>query len=204
MATNKINGKCYIGQTVGSLKKRKRKHISCSLNNSDDLYFHNAIKKYGVGSFEWAVLDECNTVDDLAKLETHYIKFYGTFGEGYNLTCGGDGGSLGFKHSEESKLKMSLAKKGKMPSEATIIGRKNKEVSEEIKLKLSEINRGKKVSEETLKKISGANHHAAHSVIVNGKYFSTLIDAAKFLGVVQTTVCNRIKRKVIGYEYVNV
>ena len=202
MATNKINGKQYVGQTVGSLKERRRKHVSCSLNNSDNIYFHNAIRKYGIDLFKWAVIDECDTADDLAKLEIYYIKLYGTFDKGYNLTCGGDGGSLGFKHSEGSKLQMSLAKKGKKPSEATIMGRKNKKVSEETKRKLSEINRGKNLSEETLKKISGENNHNSRSVIVNGKHFSTLINAAKYLGVVQTTIINRIKRGVDGYKYV--
>lgn len=210
MATNKVNGKSYVGQTVSSLKKRKQQHISCSLNDSDNLHFHNAIKKHGFGSFDWTILDECGNIKDLSKLEIHYIKLYSTFEKGYNLTRGGDGGRLGFKHSEKSKLRMSLAKKGKKPSEATIRGRKNKKVTEETKRKLSEMNKGKNnpmygtsPSEETLKKISGKNNHGSRGVLINGNYFSTLTDAAKSLGVVKTTITNRLKRKVSGYSYVN-
>lgn len=210
MAENRINGKSYVGQTVGSLEKRKQTHISCSLNDSDNLYFHNAIKKHGVESFNWVILDECDNTKDLAELEIYYIKFYGTFEKGYNLTRGGDGGSLGFKHSEESKLRMSLAKKGKKPSEATIKGRKNKKVSKELKQKLSEMNKGKNnpmygksPSEKTLKKLSGRSNHNSCAVVINGNYFPTFTDAAKFLGVVKTTISNRLKRNVEGYSYIN-
>ena len=68
MVTNKINGKAYIGKTIGSLKKRKQKHISCSLHNSDNYHFHNAIKKHGPESFEWMILDECDDFDTLNRL----------------------------------------------------------------------------------------------------------------------------------------
>lgn len=210
MAENRTNGKSYVGQTVGSLRRRKQEHINCSLNNNDNLYFHNAIKKHGVGAFDWTVLDRCDNTKDLSKLEIYCIKLYDTFEKGYNLTCGG-GGSLGFNHSEESKLRMSLAKKGKKPSEETIRGRRNKKVSEELKRKLSKMNKGKNhpmygtsLSEKTLKKLSGENNHNSCGVTVNGNYFPTLITAAKSIGVVQTTIVNRIKRKVKGYKYVNV
>lgn len=183
MVKNKINGKMYIGQTINSLEKRKWKHINCALRKIDNIYFHNALRKYGADLFEWTVIDRCATIEQLNKLEIFYIGFHNTFGEGYNLTEGGDG-SMGRKYSELSKLKMSIAKKGKIPSEATIMGRRNK-----------------KVSEETLEKISGENNHSARGVIINGERFPTLIAAAKSLGVVHTTITNRIRKKVKGYSY---
>lgn len=41
-AVNKINNKCYIGQTIRKLERRKCEH----LYNRNNSYFHNAIKKY--------------------------------------------------------------------------------------------------------------------------------------------------------------
>ena len=48
-ATNILDGKCYIGQTVKILEKRKREHINSALgkNNKNLMVFHKAIKKYG-------------------------------------------------------------------------------------------------------------------------------------------------------------
>jgi len=54
--TNLINNKIYIGQTTGSLEKRKIKHISCAKLNSN-IYFHKALNKYGIGSFDWEILE---------------------------------------------------------------------------------------------------------------------------------------------------
>ena len=49
MAINKINGKSYIGQTINSLKQRKGEHVRRFSLNNDNLYFHNALRKHGVG-----------------------------------------------------------------------------------------------------------------------------------------------------------
>jgi group I intron endonuclease len=58
-ATNKINGKSYVGQTIRTLNERKQSHLNDSNNNST-CYFHNAIRKYGKASFKWEILDECD------------------------------------------------------------------------------------------------------------------------------------------------
>lgn len=84
--TNKVNGKSYIGQTRYTLEFRWRQH----LHKKDNVYFHNAIKKYGAENFSLEVLEECD-VDKLNSREIFYIAKYNTFEEGYNLTIGGDG-----------------------------------------------------------------------------------------------------------------
>lgn len=121
-ATNKINGKSYIG-FASKFEVRKQKHLSDSKREKKTHYFfHKAIKKYGWDNFEWSVLKEDATLED----ERHFIKEHDTFGNGYNLTTGGDGnyevsehtrkrisiGNKGKKYSLETKLKMSKAKKG--------------------------------------------------------------------------------------------
>jgi len=89
MATNKVNGKIYIGKTIKNLDERKRAH----LRKDDSIYFHNAIKKYGIDNFDWIIIDNCNEEKDSAK-EKYYIKIYNSTDRkiGYNCTEGGDGG----------------------------------------------------------------------------------------------------------------
>ena len=70
--TNLVNGKCYIGQTINGLVKRKRQHLGY-VRRGKRYTFHKAIRKYGEENFEWEVLEDnisCNMLD--AK-ETEYI-----------------------------------------------------------------------------------------------------------------------------------
>ncbi len=97
--------------------------------------------------------------------EIEFIALYGRKEDGgvlCNITKGGDG-CLGIRHTEESKLKMSLPNKGKKISEwhKQRISKfhKGKKHSEEYKKKMSERMSGtgnhrfgKKASEETIKK----------------------------------------------------
>ena len=148
-ATNKINGKIYVGQTTRSFEERKSQHISDALCNKYNMYFHRAIRKYGVDNFDWDVLDYCETYDELNNAEIKAIEKYNAFGNGYNLTKGGKG-SVGFRHSEEFKERMSNAR----------IGVK---VTDETKKKISLIHSGKRLCEATKKKISDAHKGITHS-----------------------------------------
>lgn len=92
-ATNKINGKIYIGKTY-NFEKRKNEHIY-EMNNG--LPFHNALKKYGLENFEWEIIDHANTDKDIREKEIYWISKLRTcinFEDcnGYNLTLGGEGG----------------------------------------------------------------------------------------------------------------
>lgn len=91
--TNLINNKIYIGKTIRNIQERWNEHVSCALNNSDNLYLHNAIQKYGANNFKIEVIDSCNSEEELNQLEEYYIKLYNTQDKniGYNLTNGGDG-----------------------------------------------------------------------------------------------------------------
>lgn len=107
-AVNKINGKCYIGQTIRSLNERIKKHLK------DKYYFSNSLKKYKLKNFKWQILCECNSKKELNEMEHHYIKQYDTLRpNGYNLTLGGEG-CIGYKHTKETKNRISRKNKGRL------------------------------------------------------------------------------------------
>lgn len=111
-AINLSNGKCYIGQTVKTLYRRKIEHKS-NVKRNKNYYFYNGIKKYGWNNFEWSVVCECNSRNELNEKETYYInELKSLYPNGYNLTLGGDGTS-GYTFSSEHIKKLSDAKKGK-------------------------------------------------------------------------------------------
>ncbi len=87
-ATNKINGKSYVGQTVKDLRRRILDHVS-NANNGSLLYFHCALKKYEPKNFVWEILCYCKNLEDANKFERYYINKFDTFKNGYNLTTGG-------------------------------------------------------------------------------------------------------------------
>lgn len=111
--TNLINGKIYIGKT-NNIHKRWNKHKAAALrqNPNDFSYLHKAMLKYGFHNF---IIEELYAFDiekealsqEIVSIEKLQSKNKDI---GYNLTDGGEGVS-GFKHSDESKQKMSESKK---------------------------------------------------------------------------------------------
>jgi group I intron endonuclease len=109
--TNKVNGKMYVGKTI-DYTQRKWQHF----HREECPALKNAFKKYGIDNFEmkpvlnfYAINKEVlNSV--LSWLEKFYIKKYGTYSTGYNITKGGEG-TLGYKHTEEYKLLMRKKQK---------------------------------------------------------------------------------------------
>lgn len=92
-ATNKINGKIYVGKTY-NFEKRKNEHI---YDIDDDLPFHRALKKYGVENFEWKIIDYAYSSEEIKEKEIYWIKKLNTCihsqsSNGYNITLGGEGG----------------------------------------------------------------------------------------------------------------
>ncbi len=139
-AKNKINGKVYVGQTIGNLDRRKSDHLSSVKSIRYDSYFHNAIRKYGKDNFVWEIIEECNTIEELNEREKYWIEILDSISpNGYNLMSGGRNSM----HHEKTKVEMSEIRKGKY------CGKKHPRY-------------GKKHTKETLKKMSeskqGENH----------------------------------------------
>ena len=91
--TNKINNKCYIGQTVKTVEERWKEHQTHAFGtheNDVNKTLYKAIRKYGLENFECEILqDGIETFEQLDKAEIYWIDYYNSFLKGYNETFGG-------------------------------------------------------------------------------------------------------------------
>ena len=91
-ATNKINGMAYVGQSVHPFE-RIQQHATDRRNKNS--IFHRAIDKYGIDAFKWEWLAVARDKDEANEAERYYIEKEKTYKpNGYNMTKGGDGGSM--------------------------------------------------------------------------------------------------------------
>lgn len=167
------NGKIYIGQTINN-KQRKYNYSKDSFKSQIKLW--NSCKKHNWNpSDKYEIIEEClcgPNKEYLNEREKYWIEHYNSFKAGLNCNEGGHG-NVGYKHSKESKVKMSksalktskersdrLSKiqtgtkksdefKEKVSKKLTGIKR-----SDEFKVKISEIAKKRVVTEETKNKIS--------------------------------------------------
>ena len=170
MHKNKINNKVYIGITKQKINSRWRKG-----KGYKDCKFRNAIDKYGWDNFEHIILYQNLTKYEACNKEIELIKKYNSTNKkyGYNISTGGDSGSIGThrKMADEHKEKDRIAHLGEKNG---MYGRKGKlhpsygkRLTEEQKKKLSESlkghipwNKGKKLSDEHKLKVSIATKKA--------------------------------------------
>lgn len=92
ICVNLFDGKRYIGQTCQRFEHRKQQHIDDAFNRGSELYFHRALRKFGLENFIWSVLERNIPIDKLNDKEIYYITKYKTNdrNNGYNLTLGGN------------------------------------------------------------------------------------------------------------------
>lgn len=146
--TNKVNGKCYIGQSTNvGMRFYRYKRMECKKQTK----LYRAFVKYGIDSFSFNIIDMGIDKLKLDELEIHHIKLYNCIDDGYNCSCGG---SSGGKHSTETKRKISESQRGRI-------------VSEESRRRMSEAWKGRIVTEETRRKMSNANKGKHRSDITN-------------------------------------
>jgi len=94
-ATNKLDGKCYIGQSKFSIERRMNEHLKSSRRPRPRFYIHRAIKKHGIDNFTWEVLAECDTHKELDKAELKFIEQYKSLApNGYNMVFIATGGDI--------------------------------------------------------------------------------------------------------------
>jgi len=107
--TNKITGKCYIGETTADdPQKRWSAHIHTMKSNKGCPALKDAMKKHGVENFKFEVIIICFD-EDVNRYEQEYIKKYNSMTpNGYNILAGGQcgGGFKGKTHTPETIAKI--------------------------------------------------------------------------------------------------
>jgi len=127
--TNRLNGKQYVGQTIGRLDKRLKDHIAAAHGWKRQEAKHGvrllsrAINKYGDGSFEIRVAEKCVDKKLLDEREAFWVRELNTLApNGYNILEGRHQSpttkallrprKTGYSLSEETRRRQSLAHKG--------------------------------------------------------------------------------------------
>lgn len=201
LVRNKINGKCYIGQTVKKNGFRDRYGVgngrtmiesfykAHKKNNSSSDIILEDMEKYGLDAFE---VDEC--IDyafskiELDIKERTYISIYKSmisnsynnyYVGGYNKTSGGSG-AKDYKWPEESKQKLKETKNTPEALERSREAAKKENLSPETLKQRSESLKGHNVSDDTKLLISDC----IEKMWEDGKYNSeevrkNMSDAAK-------------------------
>lgn len=115
---NLVNGKQYIGSAHDMRTRLATYYFPSRL--TDSRYISNSLLKYGHDGFSLAILEimgdkGTQSKADILRREQFYIDLYKPT---LNLNPRA-GSSLGFKHSEESKILIAQSRKGKPLSEHT-------------------------------------------------------------------------------------
>lgn len=110
--TNCENNKVYIGCTIKTLKERLDEHVYRAISGNHNTKLYNSFRKYGIECFTMELIIECDE-NEMFEKEIEYIKQFDSFQNGLNSTLGGEG-CLGYKHTDETKIKISnIIKNGK-------------------------------------------------------------------------------------------
>lgn len=85
--TNKINQKCYIGQSI-HIEKRWKEHVDLAPTGETLLY--KAFRKYGIENFIFEIIEECQA-NQLGAKEKYWSTYYNSLTpNGYNMVECGD------------------------------------------------------------------------------------------------------------------
>jgi len=103
-----VTGAMYIGSSI-NIAQRLVDHV---VDNNTNEHLQNAIAKYGLENFTFAVVEFCDR-EVLLGREQHYLDILfslpANLRYNFNPTAGS---SLGYKHTEGSKAQMSDSKSG--------------------------------------------------------------------------------------------
>lgn len=215
---NLMNNKYYIGQSVDILRRWRREKYDLNCEESAwNVHLQRSWRQYGEENFEFQIVELCQP-EQLDEREMHWITLYDSYNNGYNQSLGG-GGVNGWKHTSESKAKISESNRKTITperrKEASDRARDywsdplNREALQECKRQWWEnpINRAKMVD---AAKNSGriypsgedhpmfgadrtginSGHHRSCVQVETGNFYYTLTDASKATGLNLSKICS--------------
>ncbi len=157
------------------------------------------IVKLNNGSYTIQIMLDELTLEEAIDKEQEFIELYRKIEDGgtlCNISSGGGSGTIGMKHTEESRSKMSAAAKGRKWSDAARIqyNKTRKGVS---------INNGKPREDVHLKAWEASSKPV--QCTITGKIYGSLKEGAASIGLNYSTAKSRIERgSHIGtFKYIN-
>lgn len=200
------NNKKYIGITSKKPKQRWESgtgYITQKLMNK-------AIQKYKWENIKHKILYENLTKEEAEHKEIELIKKYKTNNPKYGYNVENGGNSIG-KHSKETRLKISIANKGKKNPKVSKVNKGNKYclgriMSEESKNKISNANKGKHMSPNTEFKKGYSNISRMRKIICleTGKVYNSMTNASKETNISLAniqSVCLGKSKTAKGYHW---
>lgn len=187
---NKHNGKRYVGVT----SKNKPEHRwNSGRGYKENPHFISAINKYGWDSFEHVILYDQLSENEAKDIECELIKKWNTQNTkyGYNIASGGSG-TPGCHPSEETRRKLSEA-------------RRRENLSEETLARRSAALKGRKFSEEHKKRIGIGNSKPIIMSSKDGLFlreFASAREAELLLGISHSHIsqcCHNKRNSTGGY-----
>lgn len=187
---NRFNGKRYVGVT----SKEKPKHRwNSGRGYMENAHFYSAICKYGWEGFEHEILYSGLTEQQAKETEIRLIADWNTKNPkyGYNMTSGGDG-TPGYHPSDETRAKLSEA-------------RRRENLSQETLLRRSNSLRGRVFTDEHKKKIGDGNSKRISMMSRDGeelRVFRSASDAENELGISHAHIsqcCHGSRKSAGGY-----
>ena len=205
MHTNLINNKKYIGITRLEVEKRFLKGRGYKGN----IYFYNAIQKYGWDNFKHEVL-LCNLTKEQAEMfEIELIKYYKATNPefGYNIDAGG---SVGSPLSESAKRKISLKNKGRIRTKEE--REKHRQIhlgmhhTDEIRRKISNTMKEKRLNVGESNPMFGTRAVNAKKILCTNtnEVFNSIMEASKKLGLdfrLVSAVCRGKRQHTGGFNF---
>ncbi len=225
--TNLSNGKKYIGVTINP-PVRWKAHRTARIRNT---IVTQAIQKYGVDNFEFKILIT-GPKEIILKLEKWAIKFFKTkVPTGYNLSAGGESGSVGCKFTMEfcqqrsKQLKERFANLQYRRKHSQIVKQRfiDPKYREKNKLQLNKIHADPSLLAKRIqslkkyyttpagikrrKELSKRNTFSIacnKRILVNDIEYASLKEASKILGISYEILKYRLKRENYPeYQYLN-
>lgn len=192
------NGKRYIGIT-GAIPEKRWLNGRGYQNNP---HFRKAIEQYGWKNIKHEILQTGLTKEQAEQEEIRLIALYDTTNQekGYNCTNGGE--SIG-KHTNATKKIMSEKRHNQYASGELVHPMYGRHFSEESKLKMSKAHKGKQLSKEHKKKIGasckglflGGKNPMATKVkcVETGEVFDSIKQAADSVGLNRVAVSRCVR-----------
>lgn len=163
--TSDIHGIFYVGKGI-----KNRSHDFCKRNQ----YHKRIVAKYGKEKVIVRKL-ACESKQHALDLEIQMIAKLRSIGVKLaNLTDGGEGAS-GIKPSEETRLKLSIAKKNMSDDTKRKMSESKKNMSPETKKRMSDAQKGRVITDEHRRKLS----NSLKKYVMTDEHKKKLSDAAK-------------------------